>query len=280
MTKNEVDIIKNSVLDATEAYVDARLSVADFVKTQIGVVQSATKVSKKWRHVVKCNSTKANPDGIIYKGVLSINNIHFTDGSVVFILAPNAQFSNQFILGKLDNVPYDIIAGSIKIGGTEENPAFYVDSSGNLFIGGGSASTANFYVTNQGVVTMKKGEINLGWDSVNNRYKFTVDDTGYLTARAGQIGGCNIGTNYLYYTDNSRFSQNIVGCGFAGNGIINLVGGTSSSRPMDYGYVQVSVSGSPTQCLNGIRITHNAEVIYYDGNGTERWRKDFSKIPD
>ena len=36
--KNEVDIIKNSVIDATEAYVEARLSVLDFVKTQIGVV--------------------------------------------------------------------------------------------------------------------------------------------------------------------------------------------------------------------------------------------------
>ena len=38
MTQNEVSIIKNAVLDATEAYVDARLSVLDFVKTQIGVV--------------------------------------------------------------------------------------------------------------------------------------------------------------------------------------------------------------------------------------------------
>ena len=37
MTQNEVNIIKNAVLDATEAYVDARLSVLDFVKTQIGV---------------------------------------------------------------------------------------------------------------------------------------------------------------------------------------------------------------------------------------------------
>ena len=37
MTQNEVDIIKNSVIDATEAYVEARLDVLDFVKTQIGV---------------------------------------------------------------------------------------------------------------------------------------------------------------------------------------------------------------------------------------------------
>ena len=43
MTQNEVNIIKNSVLDATEAYVDARLNSSDFVKTQIGVVESASK---------------------------------------------------------------------------------------------------------------------------------------------------------------------------------------------------------------------------------------------
>ena len=69
--------------------------------------------------------------------MLSINNIHFVDGSVVFILAPNAQFSNQFILGKLDNVPYDLSISGIDIG----NGTFVVDSNGKC--------------------TIKNGEINL-----------------------------------------------------------------------------------------------------------------------
>ena len=41
MTQNEVSIIKNAVLDCTEAYVDARLSVLDYVKTQIGVLSTS-----------------------------------------------------------------------------------------------------------------------------------------------------------------------------------------------------------------------------------------------
>ena len=131
MTQNEVDIIKNSTIDATEAYVEARLAVADFVKTQIGVVESASKNSAgKWVHTVRCNATSST-SGIVYDNVLSVNNIHFQTTSVVFMLVPNAQFSNQFILGKLDNVPYDIVGGSIRIGGTETQPNFYVDSNGS-----------------------------------------------------------------------------------------------------------------------------------------------------
>ena len=127
MTQNEVDIIKNAVLDATEAYVDARLGFASFVKTQIGVVQSATKNTKgKWEHTVKCNATNAT-DGIVYRNVLSVNNIHFEKNSAVFVLAPNAQFSNQFILGKLDNVPYEITGGSINI-----NDKFIVNNLGSV----------------------------------------------------------------------------------------------------------------------------------------------------
>lgn len=132
MTQNEVDIIKNSVLDSTEAYVEARLNVLNYVKTQIGVVVNATKdpSNKKWYHTVRCNKTQTT-EGITYNNVLSVNNIHFKEDSVVFLAAPNAQFSSQFILGKLDNVPYDIVGGSISIGGTEEQPNFYVDSNGN-----------------------------------------------------------------------------------------------------------------------------------------------------
>ena len=108
VTQNEVDIIKNAVLDATEAYVDARLGTAAFVKTQIGVVTSSYRdtTTKKWIHSVKCNTT-SNTSGIVYNNVLSVNNIRFGNGKVVFLVAPNAQFSNQFILGQLDVTPFE-----------------------------------------------------------------------------------------------------------------------------------------------------------------------------
>ena len=118
MTQNEVSVIKNAVLDATEAYVDARLSVLDFVRTQIGVVLSSTERNHKYYHTVRCNATQSNPNGIIYNNVLSVGNIPFPENSVVFLIAPNAQFSNQFILGKLDDTPCNISAGSIRLGGT------------------------------------------------------------------------------------------------------------------------------------------------------------------
>ena len=115
MTQNEVSIIKNAVLDATEAYVDARLSVLDFVKTQIGVVQSYVQRNKKFYHTVKCNATSGTT-GITYNNVLSVGNTPFPVGSVVFMIVPNAQYTNQFILGKLDDTPCHITAGSISLG--------------------------------------------------------------------------------------------------------------------------------------------------------------------
>ena len=117
MTQNEVDIIKNSVIDATEAYVEARLAVLDFVRTQIGVVieEPIKGNDRKYRHKVRCNKT-TNTDGITYNNVLSVGNIPFPMNSVVFLIAPNAQYSNQFILGKLDDTPCNISAGSITLG--------------------------------------------------------------------------------------------------------------------------------------------------------------------
>ena len=128
MTQNEVSIIKNAVLDATEAYVDARLNVLDFVRTQIGVVLSSTEIGHKYYHSVKCNATQQNPNGVRYNNVLSVGNIEFPANSVVFLIAPNAQFSNQFILGKLDDTPCNIVGGSIDIG----NGHFTVDKNGNV----------------------------------------------------------------------------------------------------------------------------------------------------
>ena len=227
MTQNEVDIIKNAVLDSTEAYVDARLSVLDFVKTQIGVVTSAYEdnTTKKWIHTVRCNATRTT-SGIVYNNVLSVNNIHFKEDSIVFMLAPNAQFSNQFILGKLDNVPYDIVGGSINIG----NGQFTVDRNGN---------------------TVCKN----------------------IDAQGGKIAGFNIGNMDISTTSgNAKFSEFIIGCGYAGKGIVNLVGNNNNA------YVQISNDGDATTNTDGIRIYYTGRVDSTRGTG---WTtKYFSNIPD
>ena len=141
MTQNEVNILKKAVLDATEVYVDARLGTADFVKTQIGVVESVEEnmETRKFYHSVKCNATSGT-EGVVYHNVLSVGNVEFPVGSVVFIVAPNAQFTNQFILGKLDDTPCNISGGSINIG----NGNFMVDVEGNV--------TANSISANGGTI--------------------------------------------------------------------------------------------------------------------------------
>lgn len=124
MTQNEINILKNAILDSTEAYVEAKLAMSDFVKTQIGIIHSYEKKNNKYYHTVKCDNGR-----VTYNNVLSIGNIPFPVGSTVFLISPNAQFSNQFILGRLGDTPYSTSISSINIG----NGAFVVDLNGNMY---------------------------------------------------------------------------------------------------------------------------------------------------
>lgn len=419
MTLNEVNIIKNSVLDATEAYVDARLNSSDFVKTQIGVTSGDAVVGSdgKYRHTVICNRT-TNSQGVTYNNVLSVGNISFPSGSVVFMIIPNAQASNQFILGKLDTSPCNIEGGSINIGngvftvdnqgvvniergainlgkqtdntynfsvtdggivtikngeikltynnalqdynfkvnssginlglkGTAPTNKYYnfiVDNDGRVDIKNGSINigfisnnkynfsvsdtgivyirdgsillgetssgsnrynvninytglglgyiedvsgspTYNFSVSSGGIVNIKKGSINLGYDQLSTSYLFTVADDGTLTAKKGTIGGATIGTNYLQYSDNSRFSRDRIGCGYAGNGIVNLKG--NNGRP--YIALTSSGSGEDDSFLDGTVIygikgsgddVERGVVRIYNDNGSQIAERYLANIPD
>ena len=226
MTQNEVDILKNSVLDGTEAYVEARLQALDYVKTQIGVVVSEPekRSDRKYYHVVRCNATQSNPNGITYNNVLSVGNIPFPTNSVVFLIAPNAQYSNQFILGKLDDTPCNISAGSITLG-----DAIFLTSTPTS---GKYGHIAGFYIFSD---------------------KLTVGD--------------------------AMLSENIIGCGKAADGIVNMVGGSGDC------YVQISDNGSATECIDGIRIygwkdNQRGLVRAYDTSNHKIWEKSLINIPD
>ena len=123
MTQNEINILKDAILDSTEAYVEAKLAMSDFVKTQIGIVYSYEKRNNKYYHTVKCDNGR-----VTYNNVLSIGNIPFPLKSTVFLISPNAQFSNQFILGRLGDTPTSISGGSINIG----NGTFVVEENGHM----------------------------------------------------------------------------------------------------------------------------------------------------
>ena len=110
MTQKEVETLKKSFLDSIEAYVNARLQNLDFVKTQIGVVTDVTldEDDGKYYHTVTCNITSAT-SGVTYENIVSLDNTQYGVNSIVFLLAPNAQFTNQFILGGLDPLPSQTI---------------------------------------------------------------------------------------------------------------------------------------------------------------------------
>ena len=65
-------------------------------------------------------------------------------------------------------------------------------------IGIGGQNNDQFTVNSNGVVAIKTGSINLGWDSANNRYKFNVDNNGKLTANGGANTYVNIENGELF----------------------------------------------------------------------------------
>lgn len=258
MTLNEVNIIKNSVLDATEAYVDARLNSSDFVKTQIGVTSGNAVVGSdgKYRHTVICNRT-TNSRGVTYNNVLSVGNISFPSGSVVFMIIPNAQASNQFILGKLDTSPCNIEGGEIHIGKIGDTNEYYfnVNSTGNVTIKGvdSSIQLAQDGNTNYYHVNLDKNGIKLG-HVANNNYNFVVDaTTGKLTMKKGSITLGNAfkvdETGWLSIggiTNSAPFYVSNAGQVTIKNGSI-LLGETSSGS----GYYNVNVNNT------GLKLGYN-----------------------
>ena len=212
MTLNEVNIIKNSVLDATEAYVDARLSSSDFVKTQIGVVQGdPTLVNGKYRHTVVCNKTTYSA-GVTYTDVLSVGNNRFPNKSVVFLIAPNAQYSNQFILGKLDSTPVTIVGGTIHIGEIPNTDPleyyFSVEDNGNVTIKSGSIKLikdTRFPSANWYHISLDTNGIKLGHQNTNqDKYNFTVNQNGNVKIYDGSIQlGLDTGSYYHVNLDSN-----------------------------------------------------------------------------
>lgn len=290
MTQNEVSIIKNSVIDATEAYVEARLSVLNFVKTQIGVVLSYTRKSdNKYYHKVRCNAT-SNTSGIVYDNVLSVGNIPLPVGSVVFLIAPNAQYSNQFILGKLDTTPAHIEGGSIRLGGTDESnapiyltsePYSYGDDTVYGHIGG-------FYITTDGLriegVNRGKSEIT-GQQVRVSEWKQISSTVAYGISMMMDTSNARIAINTDGYTNGGLIVSNAYG--WHPDGSFNdptsedYIRITPTKIDFDIGSSSGSIGEGGLRFLNvnqdtlyGLRITVNNSGITFstsDKSATLEW---------
>ena len=207
MTNEEVNLLKQAILDSTEAYVDTRFERLPFVKTEIGVIEGVgTNKGNKVRLNKVVINGEVKKEGILYDDVLSVGNIIFPNGSIVYIFVPNAQYNNMFIMGQLDDTPANIKGGTINIG----NNAFTVDENGNVLISKGTINIGNgsFIVDNNGNVTMTKGQINIA----NNFIVNNVGDTkinGSLYMKTPYDGeGTNwkvISTKYESADDNTLY---------------------------------------------------------------------------
>lgn len=100
--------------------------------------------------------------------------------------------------------------------------------------------------------------------------------TGKVESSSGTIGGFTISSSQLKRGD-ALMSQDVIGCGKAGYGIVNLSGNHSSGDER-YGYIQISNSGDPDDCRSGIRIYGNGVIEKYDGSGNVSMDGNLSSI--
>ena len=141
-TDNAIDSLVNGLVQ----YVDNKIQNIPYVKTDIGKVKSVTLTNNKYLHTVTVR-------GYDYTNIKSIGNNEFTADSVVYILVPNGQYSNMFILGHLDDTNANIKGGTINIG------------------------DGNFVVDENGSVTIKYGNIDIDTLDLSGYYdKTEVDD--------------------------------------------------------------------------------------------------------
>ena len=135
--------------------------------------------------------------------------------------------------------------------------------------------TANFIKTGELIANNGVYELDMSTGYVKMQQG---EFTGKITSSSGTIGGFTIGATQLKRSD-ALVSQNVIGCGSAGSGIVNMVGAAGSGDER-FGYIQISNSGDPTTCLDGIRIYGNGHIVRYNGSGGQSWDKWLSNIPN
>lgn len=172
MTKNQINTIKKSILDAVMTYCDIKIANAQYAFTEIGIVTDTDYVHY---------TNTVNIKGAIYTGVLSVGKIVYPKDSVVYCFVPNNQYNNMFILGKLDASPANIEGGEIHIGETGKQND---DGSMKYY----------FNVDKNGNVEITQGSINLGLNN-DGTYNFSVDNDGNMIARDGYFTGDIVGSS-------------------------------------------------------------------------------------
>ena len=190
MATNNMKLIKEAIQETTETYVDQYMKNATFVKTEIGVVVG--KGSHKGNKITIKQDKMGVQKNPIYDDIMSVGNIIFDDGCVVYVFIPNGQYNNMFILGQLDDTPANIKGGTIRIGTPNANGEYpyTVLSDGSLNIGNGSftvASNGGLDIGHGSYKVSPNGGLDIGYG------KFTVSPTGSVHF-SGEIKGARFVT--------------------------------------------------------------------------------------
>ena len=228
MTKNQINTIKKSILDAVMTYCDIKIANAQYAFTEIGIVTDTDYVHY---------TNTVNIKGAIYTGVLSVGKIVYPKDSVVYCFVPNNQYNNMFILGKLDASPANIEGGEIHIGETGKQND---DGSMKYY----------FNVDDNGNVEITQGSINLGLNN-DGTYNFSVDNDGNMIARDGYFTGDIVGSSIKSSDGTFEIDKdgNIIGASISGS---TLSGDTISGGSIEIGnesgsyYFGVNTNGEVT----------------------------------
>lgn len=254
---NKTEQAMNSLMNGMIQYVRNEINNIPYVRTDIGIIKSVSLIDGKYIHTV----TVRNFD---YTGIKSLGNNEFTVNSVVYILVPNGQYSNMFILGHLDDTNANIKGGSINLG----NGNFVVNSSGQMtaksgYIGNGNsgfviANSAIYNGTNS--MSSTTNGLYLGTDGINLAGKFKVTNDGSATMTSGTIGSWNFSSNGFTFT-NSQGASGYMKPSTAGG-----LGG------IEIGSQSVSLTASRTVSLEGdtgITLSATGGAISFNATANE-----------
>lgn len=204
MATNNMKLIKEAIQETTETYVDQYMKNATFVKTEIGVVVG--KGSHKGNKITIKQDKMGIQKNPIYDDIMSVGNIIFDDGCVVYVFIPNGQYNNMFILGQLDDTPANIKGGTIRIGTPNANGEYpyTVLSDGSLDIGYGK-----FTVSPTGNVHFS-GEIKGARFVTEGSSAYTVIDKGTIqTYNTSGYKGIQLYGNKITFYDYTSAGEEI-----------------------------------------------------------------------
>ena len=239
MATNNMKLIKEAIQETTETYVDQYMKNATFVKTEIGVVIG--KGSHKGNKITIKQDKMGVQKNPIYDDIMSVGNIIFDDGCVVYVFIPNGQYNNMFILGQLDDTPANIKGGTIRIGTPNANGEYPY-------------------------TVLSDGSLKIGTPNANGEYPYNVSPNGSLNIGHGSYkvspnGGLDIGYGKFTVspTGSVHFSGEIKGARF-------VTEGSSAYTVIDKGTIQTySTNGHKGVQLYGTSLT----FYDYDTSGKE-----------